>query len=73
MKFEQVVLKEYTSNLHVFFRKIGNTAKSMGSKSPKVITNMNHSANVDHKFNAKPRPFGVPGSSSSIVQVKPTS
>ncbi|XP_028407500.1 PDZ and LIM domain protein 7-like isoform X2 [Dendronephthya gigantea] len=48
-------------------RKAGNTARSMGSKSPVVITDTTHSARVDHKFNAKPRPFGV---QSSPVQVK---
>jgi hypothetical protein len=51
-------------------RRAGNAAKSMGSKSPIVITDTTHSARVDHKFNAKPRPFGV---QSSPVQVKPIS
>ena len=54
----------------VFFRKPGNLARSMGSKSPVVITDTVHSARVDHKFNAKPKPFGV---QSSPVQVKPIS
>ncbi|CAB3991662.1 PDZ and LIM domain 5-like isoform X1 [Paramuricea clavata] len=51
-------------------RRAGNIAKSMGSKSPIVITDMTQSGRVDHKFNAKPRPFGV---QSSPVQMKPLS
>ena len=61
----------YQNFLLFTHRKPGNIATSMGTKSPVVTVDTAHSAKVDYKYNAKPKPFGAPPKSSAPVKTNP--